>query len=205
MIEMPAMTLLIGRNNVGKTTTYAPLLLLRQTLNAQNPETALLFRGDLVDFGTYADVVTDHDVTRQLGMYLDFGPVRAVHRVRRLEGSIPRSLEILFAASDEHPAVLTRSMVLDDNGNLLVRRTLQPSGTYRVASPLLPRSTEVGRPLREVSQLRSALQSEQPDKFLFSVSPASSCHLRGNKTRTAGRRFRVGIELLVRCTKSIGR
>lgn len=170
------MTLLIGQNNVGKTSAYAPLLLLRQTLGAQNPDTALLFRGDLVDFGTYADVITDHDVSRTLSMSLDFGPVSRPRR--QTERTPPRSLEITFAASSDHPADLIKSVVNDEQGDSLVRRTLQPSGVYKVASPLLPRSTEVGRPLREVTELRKALQSEEPRGFLFTgfsglVLPAS--------------------------------
>ncbi|SOX53699.1 DUF3696 domain-containing protein [Mycobacterium ahvazicum] len=161
------MTLLIGRNNVGKTTAYAPLLLLRQTLGARDPRTALLFRGDLIDFGSYTDVVTDHDSSRQIEMYLDFGPSGARHRPRG-EGANASSLDVTFAHSEEHGADLVRSAILDDRDRVVVSRTLQSSGTYKVVSPLLPRNSDVGRPYREVSRLRSLLQSEMPEGFLFS-------------------------------------
>lgn len=162
------MTLLIGSNNAGKTTTYAPLLLLRQTLGARDPMTALLFRGDLIDFGTYEDVVTDHDVNRNIGMYLDFGPFPASRLRRSQEAFIPRSLEITFASSKDHAADLVKSVVQDADERPLVSRTRQSTGGYKVVSPLLPKNREVGRPMKEVSQLRSELQSELPVGFLFS-------------------------------------
>jgi hypothetical protein len=167
LIELPAMSVLIGQNNVGKTSTYAPLLLLRQTLEARNPQTALLFRGDLVDFGSYGDVVTDHDVGRQIGMYLDLGGVEQVFH--RSDAPPPRSLEVTFACNPDRTADLTKSSVQGEDGKVLVSRTRQKSGRFKVVSPLLPTQEEVGRgrPYREVSQLRADLQGERPRGFLF--------------------------------------
>jgi predicted ATPase len=168
-IDLPAMTLLIGRNNAGKTTAYSPLLLLRQTLRARIPETALLFRGDLVDFGSYEEVVTDHDVSRQIAMYLDLGPVWRLASYQHGQNiPTPRALEVTFEASSLHTADLAKSSVQDVDGKLIVSRSRQNTGDYTVVSPLLPRSNEVGRPLREVSQLRQNIRKEKPEGFFFS-------------------------------------
>ncbi|SIK10465.1 Uncharacterized conserved protein [Mycobacteroides abscessus subsp. abscessus] len=169
-IDMPALTLLIGRNNVGKTTAYAPLLLLRQTLNARNNDTALLFRGDLMDFGSYKDVVTDHDQSRQISLSLDLGQPRI--RIERAEGAErpgPRSLEVTFAASADHPADLVRSVVRDAAGDVIVRRSRSRSETneFNVSSRLLPTGSQAGRPLTEVTQIRKNMRSEQPEGFMF--------------------------------------
>src|SRR5690349_1044134 len=101
-IELPALTLLIGRNNVGKTSVYSPLLLLRQTLEANSPETALLFRGSAVDFGSYEDVVTDHDVEKEITFQLDFG--NSSVRRRSSQENRPTGMIMTFGKSDHHPA-----------------------------------------------------------------------------------------------------
>ena len=162
------MTLLIGRNNVGKTSVYAPLLLLRQTLQAKNPETALLLRGELVDFGSYSDVVTDHETALNLSFKLDLGLPGFFPGRNHSDRAGPRSLEITFEHSETHPARLVRSVVTDTADRPVVTRSLQASGSFRVTSPLLPANTEVGRPIREVTQLRRAMQAERPEGFLFS-------------------------------------
>lgn len=163
------MTLLIGRNNVGKTSAYAPLLLLRQTLDARNHETALLFRGDLVDFGSYEDIVTDHDADQKIEMTLDFGPIYFPHDYPNLnDNSIPQIIDLTFGHSLNHTADLIKSSVQSEDGKVIVSRTRQADGAYKVLSPLLPRNTEVGRPIREVSQLRRNMAKEAPNGFLFS-------------------------------------
>lgn len=163
------MTLLIGRNNAGKTTAYAPLLLLRQTLDARNSETALLFRGDLVDFGSYEDVVTDHDSNRQLTMSLDFGSLNLhANYLEAFDSPPPRTLEVTFGSSLDHTANLVKSSVQAEDGRVIVSRTRQSDGAYKVVSPLLPRNNDVGRPIKEVSQLRQNMAKENPNGFLFS-------------------------------------
>lgn len=165
-IEFPALTLLIGRNNVGKTSVYSPLLLLRQTLEANSPETALLFRGSAVDFGSYEDVVTDHDVEREITFQLDFGGSHT--RGRSTKEQRPTGMVMTFGSSDHHPAEVRRSAVLGEGGRSIVTRTRGVEDRFRVASPLLPKNNEVGRPLREVTGLRNNLANEKPEGFLFS-------------------------------------
>lgn len=170
LLEFPALTVLIGRNNVGKTSTYAPLLLLKQTLAAKREETALLFRGALVDFGSYSDVITDHDVTRRLGLELDFGPAPKRSTLSRGEDSqalVPQKLSLEFDHVDGQTRV-SESAVLDRTGKAIIRRRLADDGQYAVASPLIVKNKDVGRPIREVTALRKSLLAEQPHGFLFS-------------------------------------
>ena len=53
-------TLLIGANNTGKSSVLAPLLLLKQTLQANAADVALVTRGDLVNVGGFRDFVHRH-------------------------------------------------------------------------------------------------------------------------------------------------
>ncbi|KIA71645.1 hypothetical protein ANMWB30_37790 [Arthrobacter sp. MWB30] len=165
IIEFPALTLLIGRNNVGKTSVYSPLLLLGQTLEATKSETALLFRGSAVDFGSYKDVVTDHEVNRDISFRLDFG-VRG-RGESRTKDRTAAGIDLTFGHSDEYPALIRKSVVLDEDGKPLITRTRTKDGRFRVTSSLLPRVTEVGRPLSEVTELRKMITEESPEGFLF--------------------------------------
>ena len=62
-IPIRPLTLIFGANSSGKSSIFQALLLLKQTLEeAQSPETLLLFKGNLVDLGTYGDIVHRHDV-----------------------------------------------------------------------------------------------------------------------------------------------
>src|SRR5665647_1605085 len=96
----PGITLLIGRNNVGKTSAYAPLLLLRQTLDARNPRTALLSRGQLIDAGPYRDFVSDHDTSRAVSFTVGIPGGADVQVGRRTESAPPGMPTVKLTALD---------------------------------------------------------------------------------------------------------
>lgn len=167
-LHFPRLTLLIGRNNVGKTSAYAPLLLLRQTLEARNPRTALLTRGEIFDAGTYRDLITDHNQDKRLVLSIGLAGARLLGP-RRNRKLTPGTLEVSFSGVNPGEVALAKYRILGGDGTPLVTRTLAGNGpSYKVTSPILPTSESIGRPLREVSQLRKALREEQPAGFLFS-------------------------------------
>ncbi|MCW2754590.1 MAG: hypothetical protein JWQ32_2001 [Marmoricola sp.] len=166
--ELPAITLLIGRNNVGKSSAYAPLLLLKQTLDARDPRTALLGRGSLLDTGPYADYVSMHDIERNVVFKVDPGAA-ARHLPTRAPAIKPCAIEMTFSSSDGVSAELYRHVVYDVEGKVIVSRTREKTGqSFIVKSPLLPKASSVGRPLREVTELRSGMRFEEPEGFSFS-------------------------------------
>ncbi|MFF3963359.1 DUF3696 domain-containing protein [Streptomyces griseorubiginosus] len=165
-LTFPRLTLLIGRNNVGKTSVYAPLLLLRQTLNARDPRTALLTRGELLDAGSYSDLITDHDTAKNLTFSLGLNQQSVRESLPR--GKRAARLEVTFGLQGEEEIVLTKSRILDQDGKSLVSRSRSERNSYTVSSPILPTASGAGRPLREISQLRRALREEQPKGFQFS-------------------------------------
>ena len=164
-LQFPRITLLIGRNNVGKTSAYAPLLLLRQTLEARNPRTSLLTRGEFLDVGTFRDLITDHDVSRTLTFSVGLDR-RSRIRVRS-DRPIPSELEVSFESEKDGSIALKQSRILDTKGRAIVTRTRKDSETYQVSSPLLPTSSTIGRPYKEVTELRRAMREEKPEGFLF--------------------------------------
>lgn len=173
-IRFPRLTLFIGRNNVGKTSTYAPLLLLRQTLEAQDPATALLTRGALLDVGTYADLIYDHDISRQLTFSIGLQTqVELRPESRNPEPTRLGRMEVTLDANEGDQSIrLYRSRIVDTAGRPIITRVREPGGSYRVDSRILPTAQSVGRPLREVTMLRAAMRQEKPRGFFFSGAEA---------------------------------
>lgn len=165
-LSFPRLTVLIGRNNVGKTSLYAPLLVLRQTLDAKDPGTALLARGPVLDVGNYRDFVHSHDTSRDVAFSM------SIPRDDRLAGRLvdapADAIDVTFAC-DRSGEVWLKSQVLSSSEGLIVSRSrTAPGEPFTFVSPFLPKNTSVGRPLREVSELKSSLTHEQPHGFLFS-------------------------------------
>ena len=69
-IELRPITLLFGRNSVGKSAILRALLLLRQSLDSP-PEVGPLWfvRDDGLDFGDYAEMVRDHEPKRDFSFW----------------------------------------------------------------------------------------------------------------------------------------
>ncbi|UUN27896.1 DUF3696 domain-containing protein [Streptomyces sp. FIT100] len=143
--------------------------MLRQTLEARNPRTALLTRGEIFDAGTFRDLITDHVPEKRLTLSLGLAKSHwlTARRSRKVVES-PGRLEVSFAEESGGDISLVKHRVLDANGTPLVTRTISDKGSYKISSPILPNSESIGRPLREVSELRKALREERPQGFLFS-------------------------------------
>jgi AAA15 family ATPase/GTPase len=58
-------TLIFGPNSSGKSSIFQSLLMLKQSIEkADNPETTLLFKGDLVDLGSFRELINHHDIDK---------------------------------------------------------------------------------------------------------------------------------------------
>ncbi|MCR2819057.1 DUF3696 domain-containing protein [Microbacterium sp. zg.Y1090] len=157
---LPRLTLLIGRNNVGKSSAYAPLLMMKQTLDATSSETALLSRGPLIDAGPFRDYVSGHDESREVCLDVAFSgaPSDAITQA-----------ETVFRSVNGQAPFLARQRLLSADGQVLMGRSRQaPGQPFVVKSPLLPKQESTGRPFRELSDFRKEIRAEQPEGFLFS-------------------------------------
>lgn len=165
-ISLPKLTMLIGRNNVGKSSAYAPLLLLKQTLGARDPRTALLGRGPLVDVGPFSDYVSDHDETATVTFKVSLDQsLMQPSRVPR----IPVAIETSFRSANGADAFVSRQRVEDSSGDALILRSRKQDGEqFTFKSPLLPTASSTGRPYGEITAVRKAFRDEQPQGFLFS-------------------------------------
>ena len=170
-LEIAPITIVIGKNNVGKSSLYSPLLMLSQTLKATNPETALLGRGVMTDVGVFRDYIRDHDVNRELKLKFSL-PNKGSKPRRRMDSPGERTVtevETSFASADGLSASLVRQRLLNSEGTSIVSRSRKiGSEDFTYASPILPPSKTVGRPKKEITDLRRSLRKEQPTNFLFS-------------------------------------
>jgi len=70
-VELAPVTLFLGTNSAGKTSLLQMLLLLKQTFQSPDPDLDLNLGGqpgDIADFGTFEDVIHDHDRKNLLGL-----------------------------------------------------------------------------------------------------------------------------------------
>jgi len=129
-VELAPVTLLLGANSAGKTSLLQVLLLLKQTFESPDRHLDLNLGGqqtDVIDFGTYEDLIHEHETTRELGLGVVFeGAVRGAKQRTKLTY---RTTHILAAGV---PAV-QRLELLDDGQTYAVER--QSKGGYLLSAP----------------------------------------------------------------------
>lgn len=167
-ITMPKITLFIGRNNVGKSSAYAPLLMLRQTLDARSPETALLSRGPLIDVGPFQDYYSFKCPTNEISFSLDLNSTIPTPFRRSNKTTIPGQLNLSFRSEDGQTPFLSGYVLESTNNETIIRRTRKSAkDDFNVTSTILPTNKEIGRPLAEITALRKGMREERPEGFLF--------------------------------------
>lgn len=67
-LEFGPLTILCGSNSCGKSSILQSLLLLKQTLESQNPNQVLLVNGRLVHLGSLADLLYGHEKSTNLSL-----------------------------------------------------------------------------------------------------------------------------------------
>ena len=106
-IPIRPLTLIFGANSSGKSSIFQSLLLLKQTLEANNPQTVLLPKGSLVNLRAYADFVHRHETERDFEFRARFD-LKTPLVLSRDETIREAGLGVRFTHSREnHPALLS--------------------------------------------------------------------------------------------------
>jgi hypothetical protein len=164
-IDIRPITVLIGPNNAGKSSFITPLLLLKQTLDSRSEDIALITRGDLANVGRFEDVVTDHDLRREIVLGLRWDARTPTAKDPPLPEVPPGAAEFAFSARHSPEIVLTRYEVRDEVGRSMLTRRRRPSGSYTIADiPTKP------PPVKQRTRGDRAAVNEQPSHFLFTAS-----------------------------------
>lgn len=163
-IDVRPITVLIGSNNAGKSSFIAPLLLLKQTLSSRNQEIGLVTRGNLANVGRFEDVVTDHDVKRDIVFGLRWAASPPTGEKRPLPEVPPGEAEFAFSGADSAEIVLTRYEVRDRLRRPMLSRSRRSSGSYTIADiPTKPPSPD------DRTRGDWAALEERPNHFLFTA------------------------------------
>lgn len=144
-VEVPLapITLVYGPNASGKSTILQALLLLKQSLESEDPETPALLMNGLVDLGNFPGVVHRHDLHSNVGVGFELSP-EGSRRGRTLGGARLKGaarIDLTFGWNPGERTVEQREVQVSFE-NLAARfhvRTLERSDTESKAE--FPRRT----------------------------------------------------------------
>jgi hypothetical protein len=131
-IAVKPITILIGSNNSGKSSVLAPLLLMKQTLRSGRAGSPLVLRDELINAGSFSDIVHNHDLRKHVTFSFRF-------RDHHSEGDEPPELgedapaecSMTFRAGRSAGTIdLYKYSVADSYSRALLERTLRPTRRY---------------------------------------------------------------------------
>jgi hypothetical protein len=187
-IELRPLTVLLGSNNVGKTSLIAPLLIARQTMLSRDRRAPLVTRGDWINVGDFDDYVFRHDKTRAVKLTFGFHVHDDLEPKEELGAAGPGSCQAEFTLAPNGSGVrLSRYRILDIYGRALLERRLGRTGNYSLKLSAPPSGSVVrGSP---DAAARRAMRDDRPVHFSFSPTPVFSAAVEA--TRPAGPTLRA--------------
>ena len=172
-VELAPVTLLLGANSAGKTSILQLPLLLKQTFESPDRHLDLNLGGqptDIVDLGTYEDLVHGHDTTQQIGLGLE---IDLAVRGRR---PVPLAYRVTHTLASGAPVVQHLELREEDDVYSVTR---QSKGGYLLSAPGYEPRTMGNRP--------DARRSYQPERSLaFSPEALAALGERGRRIQDLG-------------------
>ncbi|HEX2765645.1 MAG TPA: DUF3696 domain-containing protein [Candidatus Limnocylindria bacterium] len=167
-MDFRPLTVVVGPNNSGKTSFHKPLLLLKQTLQADDSTAGLVTRGELASVGGYADLVFRHRSPLTLGLSIRFGEHGNERQSRGQDP--PAWVELQFRPDAAQRVRLERYEVYDAHGRLLLSRGFA-GDRYSIRVLATPFSLrESGADAGRTAYLRrveNAIRDQRPAGFTF--------------------------------------
>lgn len=127
-IPLAPLTLIFGRNNIGKSSILQSLLLLRQTLDSPEYGPRLNLGGLLYAAGSYADIVHQHRSGQRMQMRFGLGWMPSL-------GRAPLSGDVMFEFSSDEPQpprLSSLEVKSPDIQSVLVQRGRGRGGPYEL-------------------------------------------------------------------------
>jgi predicted ATPase len=159
-VSLPPLTVLLGVNNVGKTSFIAPLLLMAQTLESEDAASAIVSRGKLLDAGHFADLA--HGGAKEVSFGFRFhAHDRDEEHITKLGDYPPGAIEVTLIPDDSVPSGvgLSKYSIFDLHGRRFLSLSRSGAKRYRLSGYKKTRM----RP-----EERRALRYYGPFNFLFS-------------------------------------
>ncbi|MEW6741828.1 MAG: AAA family ATPase [Planctomycetota bacterium] len=188
-IPVRPLTVILGRNNTGKSSILQSLFLLRQTVDRPEGGERLNIRGPLFQAGSYADLVHDHRARRNMTMEYGLG---------LSNGSQQGRVELEFASDDPQPPRLA-SIRVEPLGveAIEIRRGRGRGGPCELSIGASKLGDEASADFRfAVNQFMSPIGSEPPQK-----GPRSSTR---EQSRTGARLVLHELETVLTNIRAVG-
>jgi len=158
-ITLRPLTVLIGANNSGKTSTFAPLLLMAQTVLSPDGVTPLVTRGPIVDGGTFRDISHNRDTENPIYFGFKFHLHKPTKRVKAVGAYPPGMLEVILSAGEQLEDIQLDQFDLSDvYERPLFTRARNADGTYTFGSTRFKNMTQAEEAL---------LKKGPPTNFMF--------------------------------------
>lgn len=177
-VELRPITIVLGANNSGKTALISPLVLLKQSLENSARTPALDFSGDILNFGTYKELVFRHDTQLDLELSLRISPEGA--KPQNDEApliSTPVLAEISFQPNQPPTSAKLKAYTLKDSkGKTVFRRTLTTGNRYTLSQmrstvTAIQRSSKLDWDESKARIFMDLARKATPNAFLFDDQP----------------------------------
>lgn len=93
-LKVKPITILCGTNSCGKSSILQSILLLKQTIESQNPNQILLLNGRLVHLGSFENIIFEQNLDNKLTFELNFKITKEDRRSASRANSIPLSFSL---------------------------------------------------------------------------------------------------------------
>jgi hypothetical protein len=171
-LPIKPLTILIGPNGGGKTSVIAPLLLLKQSLESRDASQALRTRGNLFDAGSFEDLISDKDASRDLilGVRFHSHVGEDASDLKPPPAYPPGEIELAFESTrSEASARLKTFTIRDIYGRDLIQRQRSDSGRFSFECAWIDKIKP---------ELKQVIQEARPQHFLFSGNEVIQALLR---------------------------
>lgn len=176
--EIKPITILLGKNNVGKSSLVAPILALKQTWDRRSLNEPFISDGSIVALGGFRDFIRGHDQRRSLSIEMSL-PRMGV-------GQAVDKIAMTFKADGGSSIYLARHELLDSSGKVLFGRKRRASGDVFSLRSSVP-SLEKMLAGSEGRILRYELGADRPEGFMFPMKTISSLKSRLIRELLSGR------------------
>lgn len=175
-IRIKPLTIVIGANNSGKTSIHSPLLILKQSILAKDQTVALKTKGDLINAGSFNDLVYRHENERKITFSFRLSKKLKMTKVRTLKpvGEYPPgSCSFTYWIGDNPKQLdLIKFEVLDVYGRSFLTRSYLKSGKYSLRG-LEHFSTGIKNAKSEkkrhyYKRILSIIKNDKPENIFFS-------------------------------------
>jgi predicted ATPase len=160
-IKIKPITIVLGRNNVGKSNFLSPFLLMNQTLNSRDSNTPIILKGSSYDGGNFQEIVHDYDKSKDVFFGLRYHIHESDKKLGELGSNPPGAFEITFGLSD----INTNRMVL--KSSVIYDRYLRRYFSLTRSKRLGYNFNGLGK--KNLTKTESdSIKSSSPMNFLFS-------------------------------------